>query len=59
VHRRGLHRGARRRHEPSERFGWLVAPSSTAVQPSPVHTGLCEDPARELEELVAELVLLR
>jgi hypothetical protein len=47
------------RLEPSERFGWLVAPSSTAVQPSPVHTGLCEDPARELEQLVAELVLLR
>ncbi len=24
---------------PSERFGWLVAPSSTIVQPSEVHTG--------------------
>ena len=31
---------------PSERFGWLVAPSSTIVQPSPVHTGLCDDPRR-------------
>ena len=25
----------------SERFGWLAAPSSTIVQPSEVHTGLC------------------
>jgi hypothetical protein len=41
----------------SERFGWLVAPSSTIIQPSPVHTGLCEAPATTLEELFAELVL--
>ncbi len=31
----------------SERFGWLVAPSSTIVQPSEVHTGLCQDPAAD------------
>jgi Protein of unknown function (DUF3037) len=42
--------------EPSERFGWLVAPSSTIVQPSPVHTGLCDDPAVMLNRLFAELV---
>jgi hypothetical protein len=42
--------------EPSERFGWLVAPSSTIVQPSPVHTGLSEDPAAMLDHLFAELV---
>jgi len=42
--------------EPSERFGWLVAPSSTIVQPSPVHTGLCDDPEVMLERLFAELV---
>ncbi len=42
--------------EPSERFHWLVAPSSTVVQPSPVHTGLCEDPAALLEHLHATLV---
>jgi hypothetical protein len=41
---------------PSERFGWLVAPSSTVVQPSEVHTGLCEDPADTLDMLFAELV---
>jgi hypothetical protein len=41
---------------PSERFHWLVAPSSTIIQSSPVHTGLSDDPARELEHLVARLV---
>jgi hypothetical protein len=41
----------------SARFGWLVAPSSTVVQPSAVHTGLCDDPARELERLFARLVV--
>jgi len=41
---------------PSERFGWLVAPSSTIVQPSEVHTGLSEDPAATLEALFTELV---
>ena len=40
----------------SERFGWLVAPSSTMIQPSDVHTGLCEDPAATLEQLFEELV---
>jgi hypothetical protein len=42
---------------PSERFGWLVAPASTIIQPSPVHTGLCVDPAETLERLFVELVL--
>lgn len=41
----------------SERFNWLVAPSSTVIQPSAVHTGLCEEPADTLERLFAELVL--
>ena len=40
----------------SERFGWLSAPSSTIVQPSAVHTGLCEDPAETLEALFERLV---
>jgi hypothetical protein len=35
-----------------ERFHWLVAPRSTVLQTSPVHAGLCEDPARELEHLM-------
>jgi hypothetical protein len=41
---------------PSERFGWLVAPSSTIIQPSPVHTGKCADPQQMLDRLFAELV---
>jgi hypothetical protein len=41
---------------PSERFGWLVAPSSTIIQPSEVHTGLCGDPQATLEALFAKLV---
>lgn len=40
----------------SERFGWLTAPSSTVVQPSAVHTGICGDPAAELDRLTAVLV---
>jgi hypothetical protein len=44
------------RLEPAERFHWLVSPSSTIIQPSAVHTGLCDDPATELDHLVATLV---
>ena len=40
----------------SERFHWLVAPASTIVQPGPVHTGLTDDPAAELDHLFARLV---
>jgi len=40
----------------SERFHWLVAPASTVIQCSPVHTSLSVDPARELERLVERLV---
>jgi hypothetical protein len=40
----------------AERFHWLVAPSSTIIQASEVHTGLCDDPATELDHLVATLV---
>ncbi len=40
----------------SERFGWLAAPSSTVVQCSPTHTGLCSDPRRALDELFEDLV---
>ena len=39
-----------------ERFHWLVAPRSTVVQVSPVHTGLCEDPARALDDVFAKMV---
>jgi hypothetical protein len=39
-----------------QRFHWLVAPRSTIIQTSPVHTGRCEDPAAALERLVATMV---
>jgi hypothetical protein len=40
----------------SERFGALSAPTSTIVQPSEVHTGVCEDGTNELDELFRRLV---
>lgn len=40
----------------AERFHWLVAPSSTIIQPSPAHSGLCADPAAMLDELFDRLV---
>ena len=40
-----------------ERYHWLVAPSSTIIQPSEAHTGLTADPAATLEHLFTTLVL--
>ena len=45
------------RLDPSARFHSLVAPASTTVQPSVVHTGLCDDPRRALARLFRRLVL--
>ena len=42
----------------SERFHWLVSPRSTIIQTSPVHSGLCTDPAATLEHLLKTMVLL-
>ena len=42
-----------------ERFHWLVAPKSTIVQTSPVHTGRCEDLDGELEHLMQQMVSRR
>lgn len=39
------------------RFHWLVAPRSTVIQVSPVHSGRTDDPAAALERLVGTLVL--
>ena len=41
-----------------ERFHWLVAPRSTIIQVSPVHTGLCDSPERAIEELFRRMVLI-
>ena len=45
------------RLDTTARFHWLVAPSSTIVQPSAVHTGMCDEPPAQLERLFRELVL--
>ena len=39
-----------------ERFHWLVAPRSTSIQTSPVHTGRCESPELQLEHLMQTMV---
>ena len=41
----------------SERFHWLVAPRSTIIQTSQVHSGLCSDPAATLKHLLETMVL--
>ena len=41
-----------------ERWHWLVAPRSTVLQTSAVHSGLCEDPAVALEQLMDGMVRL-
>ncbi len=40
----------------AERFRWLVAPSSTVIQPSAVHAGQCHDPGVTLAALYRSLV---
>lgn len=45
------------RLERGQRFHWLSSPASTVVQPSPIHTGLCDDPALALDRLFEQLVL--
>jgi hypothetical protein len=46
------------RLDTTQRFHWLVSPSSTIIQPSDVHTGLCGEPERELDKLFGSLVLV-
>ena len=41
---------------PSERFHWITAPRSDVLQASPVHEGMCEDPAAALDRLYASYV---
>lgn len=38
------------------RFDWLVAPRSTVIQTSPVHTGFCDDGDAMLEHLFERMV---
>src|SRR4051812_25925710 len=39
-----------------ERFHWLVAPRSTMIQISPVHSGMCQSPGDAMDELFRRLV---
>jgi Protein of unknown function (DUF3037) len=39
-----------------ERFHWLIAPRSTIIQTSPVHTGSCKEPTAVLEHLLDTMV---
>jgi hypothetical protein len=39
-----------------ERFRWLTAPRSAIVQPGPVHAGITDDPAADLDRLFTTLV---
>ncbi len=48
--------GANGRRPMGQRFRWLTAPRSTVVQPSPIHTGLTDDPASELARLFDVMV---
>ncbi len=48
--------GALGKLTPRERFHWLVAPKSTMVQTSPVHTGRCSDMGAALEHLMQTMI---
>lgn len=43
--------------EISDRFRWLAACRSTIIQSSKTHSGLCENPAKELEAIFKNYVL--
>jgi hypothetical protein len=55
----GADAGAIGRLSARERFHWLVAPRSTMVQTSPVHTGRCSDLNSVLAHLMATMVRRR
>lgn len=40
-----------------ERFHWLISPRSTILQPSPVHTGVCDGTEGLLERLTQQFLL--
>lgn len=39
-----------------ERFHWLTSPRSTIIQPSPVHTGVCENTEGILDRLTTQFL---
>lgn len=42
-----------------ERFHWLISPRSTIIQPSPVHTGVCDSSDDLLDRLAKRFLLLQ
>ncbi|MGW1847037.1 DUF3037 domain-containing protein [Streptomyces sp. NPDC001966] len=56
VCRGGTDAGQAGADDAGRRFRWLIAPRSTVVQPSPVHSGLTADPEAEVERLLDLLV---
>ena len=50
--------GALRHLSARERFDWLVAPRSTSIQTSAVHTGRCAELDAALEHLMGRMVRL-
>jgi hypothetical protein len=52
----GKEAGALGRLSQRERFHLLTSPKSTIIQTSPVHSGYCTDPDKELEHLVKRMV---
>ncbi len=41
-----------------ERFHWLSAPRSTIIQPSPVHTGICDNTGNLLDRLANQFLAI-
>ena len=52
----GIEGGPIGRLPPSERFHWLAATRSTILQPSSIHTGLCETPSDALNRIAQSLL---
>jgi len=53
----GDERGGTAAEQPiGTRFGFLMAPRSTVLQPGPVHGGITTDPAEQLDRLLDRLV---
>lgn len=40
-----------------ERFHWIVSPRSTIIQPSPVHTGVCDNTGGLLDRLATQFLV--
>jgi len=39
-----------------ERFHWITSPRSTIIQPSPIHTGVCDETGGVLDRLATQFL---